>query len=377
MSGNNLFTNCADLNGTTCSTCTTASIQGTTSKCYWNSSLKTCSAFQDNSGFSQTCADNEKTSGGSSDKCNTDKDCKTGGVCQYNSNYLDPQKRCYFPCTSDQTCKDLGAPGTCQKPTNCATGTNCKSYCKVTDSVLGEGEVTLDYIKRQLNASTGYDKQSTEKFIKDIENLQNLEQYLINLLNNPNLTSEEKNEILEKISGLTAMRMKLYENLSSLTGSLGNNINSADMIIFDQKRSIGVMENELNRLKTDMADMDQKNLNKLRMIQINNYFSKRYENHTKVLKLVLLFVMLFSLLYLLKNKGLLPDIVFTILLYILVALCVYFVGKGLIDMWTRDNMNYDEYDWMFNTKSAPSKTAPPQFSFSGMLDLGICPSSSK
>lgn len=376
MSGNNLFTSCTELNGTTCSTCTTANLQSTSEKCFWNSSSKTCSSSQD-SGFTQTCDDNTPggTSGTSVNKCNTDRDCKSGGVCQFNSNYLDPQKRCYFPCTSDQTCKDLGVPGTCQKTTSCTAGSKCTSYCKVTDSVVGEGAVTLDNIKRQINSSTSNNQEASEKLLKDIEDLQELEQYLIGLLNNPNLSNEQKNEFLEKIEGLTEMRMNLYSNLGTLTESLGTSSSSANFILSDQKATIDVMENELNRLKSQMVNMDQKNLNKLRMIQINTYYSKRYENHTKVLKTVLLFVLLFSLVYFLKNKGLLPDFLFTILLYILVALCVYFVGKGLLDMWMRDNMNYDEYDWMFNTNSAPKpSTVPNGFSFSGMFDLGICPS---
>lgn len=378
MSGNNLFTSCTDLNGTTCSTCTTANIQDTSSKCFWNSSSKTCSGFEDN-GYSQKCDDNTSggTSGTSADKCSTDRDCKSGGICQYNTNYLDPQKRCYFPCTSDQTCKDLGAPGTCQQPTSCKPGSKCTSYCKVTDSVLGQGDVTLDYIKRQINSSTSINQDASEKLLKDIEDLQKLEQYLIGLLNNPNLSDEERNEILEKIEGLTQIRINLYKNLATVTESLGTSSSSANFILSDQKATINVMENELNRLKSQMSNMNQENLNKLRMIQINTYFSKRYENHTKVLKTALLFVLLFSIVYFLKNKGLLPDIVFTILLYILVALCVYFVGKGLLDMWMRDNMNYDEYDWMFNTKSAPSASSVPNgLTFSGVFDLGICPSSS-
>jgi hypothetical protein len=270
----------------------------------------------------------------------------------------------------------LGAPGTCQKPSSCAPGAKCTSYCKVTDSVLGEGDVTLDYIRRQINSQTSDNKLAADKFLKDIEGLQGLEQYLIGLLNNPNLTEEERNEILEKIEGLTEMRISLYKNLTTVTDSLGSSSSSADLILSDQKASINVMENELNRLKNQMAHMNQTNLNKLRMIQINTYFSKRYENHTKVLKMVLLFVLLFSFVYFLKNKELLPDIVFTILLYILVALCVYFVGKGLLDMWTRDNMNYDEYNWMFNTNSAPKASSVPNgVTFSGLFDLGICPSS--
>lgn len=375
MSGNNLFNSCTELNGTTCSTCTTANIQNTSDKCFWNSSSKTCSAFQD-SGFSQTCADDKPggSSGTSTSQCNTNRDCRSGGVCQYNTNYLDPQKRCYFPCTSDETCKDLGASGTCQKPSSCTPGTKCTSYCKVTDSVPGQGDVTLDYIRGQIDNNISNNKESVDKLLKDIEGLQGLEQYLIGLLSNRNLSEEERNVILEKIEGITQMRMSLYKNLVTMTDSGSN---SADLILSDQKASIDVMENELNRLKSEMTNMDQKNLNKLRMIQINSYYSKRYENHTKVLKMVLLFVILFSILYFFRNKGLLPDIVFTILLFILVALCVYFVGKGLLDMWMRDNMNYDEYDWMFNTKSAPKISSVPNgISFSGLIDLGICPSSS-
>jgi len=276
--------------------------------------------------------------------CQGNYDCPNGGVCQYDGNYNNPVKKCYYPCTSDSQCNDLGLFSKCDSKSG---------HCAINDKPPEPEWASLN-IRNEVQRNNQKNAEIEENLLNNVQNLQSLEQYLINLLNNPNLSDQEKEEIVNKIENLTQMRINLYKNLVSLNGYYAQNMLVSDIAISDQKTAIDIMENELNKLKERAREADQSKLNKLRMIEINNYYSSRYLDHANVLKTGLIFLFGFLILYALKSKGLLPEAVFNILLYVLVALTVYFMGKMLLDMWTRNAFNYQQYDWNFNPNMGPS-----------------------
>lgn len=305
--------------------------------------------------------------------CQGNYDCPNGGVCQYDGDYNNPVKKCYYPCTSDSQCTDLGPFTKCN---------NSSGHCAISDTPPEPEWASLN-IRNEVQKNNQKNSEIEEDLLNNVQNLQTLEQYLINLLNNPNLSDQEKEEIVNKIENLTQMRINLYKNLVSLSGYYAQNMLVSDIAISDQKNAVDIMENELNKLKEKADEANQSKLNKLRSIEINNYYSSRYLDHANVLKTGLLFLFGFLILYALKSKDLLPDTVFNILLYILVALTVYFMGKMLLDMWTRNAFNYQQYDWNFNPNMGPSSStgtattsASTLFSTSNILsEMGIstCP----
>lgn len=293
-------------------------------------------------------------------ECNVDDDCKKGsnGQCKYNGDYVKPSKKCYYPCTVDKQCTDLGG--------QCKNG-----YCATPDQPVRPWISSPNENTVSSNLAESEDLQ--EKLLEDIQNLQNLEQYLFGLLNNPNLTPEEKEEILKKIEGLTKMRINLYKNLKQIN-TLSTSSPVTNSALTDQKTAVDIMEEELNKLKKTAQENNQDRLNKIRMIEINNYYSSRYQDHADVLKTGIFFLLAFVILYFVNSKGLLPEIVFSVLKYILVVATVYFLGSKLLNMWLRDPMNYDEYNWYFNPKTAPAPlgTSNNFFSAESLLgDLGF------
>ena len=293
-------------------------------------------------------------------KCNTNDDCvqKKNGECRYDGNYKNPSKKCYYPCTTNRQCSDLGQQ--CLQNGYCGISDQPTSpWSRIIDG--NDDKKDDDSIRKKMQESI--DLQ--EKMLEDISNLQNLEQYLIRLLSNPNLTEEEKDEIVTKIENLTQMRINLYKNLKSINSfstPVSNNT------VGDQQTAVDIMEDELNKLKRTLSESKQTRLNKIRMIEINNYYSSRYEEHASVLKTGIVFVLAFVVLFALKAKGFLPETVFTVLKYILVIATVYFLGSKVLSMWMRDSMNYDEYDWNFNPNTAPvSSTSTSKLSWNGIL----------
>jgi len=60
-------------------------------------------------------------------------------------------------------------------------------------------------------------QQNNEQLLNDIQSLQTMEQQLFNSLEtNPNLTTSQKEQIVDKMNQLSNMRINLYQTLSGV-----------------------------------------------------------------------------------------------------------------------------------------------------------------
>ena len=89
-----------------------------------------------------------------------------------------------------------------------------------------------------------------EKLLNDIQTLQQMEQELFHSLEtNPNLTAQQQQQIIEKTSQLSNMRVNLYTSLSEINGYSANALDSSTETLKEQRNAINIVENELNRSK--------------------------------------------------------------------------------------------------------------------------------
>ena len=218
----------------------------------------------------------------------------------------------------------------------------------------------LIFIFRYTNMANN---SSLSKIQDDINKLQAMEQELLGTLEtSPNLTLPQKKSLNEKINKITGIRISLYKTLNSTSG---------------QTDAIKIMETELNRTKERIAGLKEDKNNKLRMVQVNDYYGSMYSEQSDLMKIIIFTLIPIVILVVLRQRMLLlflPEIVYTIILIaISVAGGVFFLLKAG-DYMTRDNMNYQEFDWVFNKKSAPkssgaASTDPWLSPFSG---IGTC-----
>jgi len=197
-------------------------------------------------------------------------------------------------------------------------------------------------------------KNSNEQILNDIQSLQQIEQQLFNSLEtNPNLTPQQQQDIVTKMNQISTMRINLYQTLSGVNNYFGNALSSSIGTLKEQTAAIAIVENELNRAKKRLEILQVEKNNKIRLVEINDYYGDKYAEHATLMKIIIFTLIPVIILVILNSKSILPDTPY----YILVALCaligsIYFWYRyGSIIM--RDNMNYQEYDWYFDPKAAP------------------------
>jgi hypothetical protein len=218
-------------------------------------------------------------------------------------------------------------------------------------------------------------QQNNQDILFNIQSLQTIEQDLFTSLEtNKNLTPEEQQKIIDKINGVSKMRINLYKTLSGVNVFFQDALSNTRGTLQEQTSAIGIIESELNQAKRRLKQMEEEKNNKIRLIEINDYYGQRYEEHSQLMKIIVLTLIPVIALAALNKYYVLPDKVFKILMSLVFIVGLFFVARRWISIINRDSMNYQEYDWYFNKKTAPveSSVASSNPWINTNLDIGSC-----
>lgn len=200
--------------------------------------------------------------------------------------------------------------------------------------------------------------QNNEQILNDIQSLQKMEQQLFNNLEtNTNLKPQQQQKIVEKMNQLSNMRINLYQTLSGVNSFFQNALSSSVGTLKEQTVAIGIVESELNQSKNRLQFLEAEKNNKIRLVEINDYYGDKYAEHSQLMKIIIFTLIPVIILAVLNNKDILPSKIYYILLIIIAIIGSYFFWMRMGSIIMRDNMNYQEYDWYFDSNAAPAAGA--------------------
>ena len=204
-------------------------------------------------------------------------------------------------------------------------------------------------------------QERNEQTLSDIKHLQQIEQEMYETLAKNikanSITTEQKQQAINKINEISQMRVNLYANLKDIYTFFQKNVASSRTTLDEQKMAIDIVENELNQSKRRLQLLENETYNKLKMVEINTYYGKSYNAHANLMRTIVFICIPLLILIILINREILPQGLGILLISIIIIIGVIYISKQVIDMMNRDNMNYDEYDWKFDPSNAPVNTS--------------------
>lgn len=217
--------------------------------------------------------------------------------------------------------------------------------------------------------------------LSNIQTLQNNEQDLftqleMNIANNT-LSPDLKTKLTSQIGKLTEMRVNLYSFLNNNSQNTVGNLASTNDLYGQQGQTVVIVENELNETKRRLREMNDIRSNNLRMVEINKYYGDKYQDQTYFMMLIVLICLVLIVLKFLKNRNILPDIIYVILLIVTLTSGFIFIFWKLVYLYAHDNFDYSKFKWAFNTDNAPTiDTSNPDgqnpWKFPAIPDPNIC-----
>lgn len=193
-----------------------------------------------------------------------------------------------------------------------------------------------------------------KQVLANISLLQQQEKKLYQNLNDVSIPISQKQQIINKINEISQIRLNLYQLMNDTYSSYYENVDMLSGTLKQEFLALKVIENELNQSKLKINQIQTQKNNKLRLVEINTYYSQRYKAHSWVMRTIILTCIPLILLTILYNWGFLSGRWLGFLSGIIVIIAVIIIGRELIDMSNRDNMNWNEYNWYFDKTSAPS-----------------------
>jgi prefoldin subunit 5 len=193
-----------------------------------------------------------------------------------------------------------------------------------------------------------------QQTLNNIRALELEEQTLFRELSSMNKTQEEKDILINRINQLSQIRTNLYDNSRDLFAFYTANVNDARSTLGQEVSAIKILETELNEAKERFNSIENQKNDKLRLVQINTYFGKRYNAQKEIMQIIFFTCIAIFIVLLIKNKlGVIPDNVSLFLTGLILAIGIGILIYRIIDFSNRDNMNFDEYNWKFDKKTAP------------------------
>jgi hypothetical protein len=216
--------------------------------------------------------------------------------------------------------------------------------------------------------------EKNSQIVYDIQQLQGVEKELYSELqsgiSSNTIRKDEKEALLSKINVLTQIRMNLYKTLNNSYDERTTNLESAQTLLDTQTDAIYMVEQELNNMKqsrqgsssmTSTGGVGAGNpgapmteTDSYRRLTLNNiYYAKWYAEHALIFRNIYLFVIAVGILYLSHNMLQYPKIIYNLLMTACVCAGLFIVSKQIMIARSRDNLDYDKYDWNFDIKDAP------------------------
>ena len=184
------------------------------------------------------------------------------------------------------------------------------------------------------------------KYIRD---LQNVEQGMYSVLrNSPNISDGEKEQAVSKINELSSRRESLNEQIQSLGEKAKQDLQVDFQTFQQQMRIVEAAERQLNESKIKLKLLNDEKLNKLRLVQINTYYEKRYDALGYMMKYIVIFLLVAVAVGVGMQKGFIPSSIGSIILAIYFGIGIVFFYLYYTDIRNRSNRNFDEYDWKFD-----------------------------
>jgi hypothetical protein len=200
--------------------------------------------------------------------------------------------------------------------------------------------------------------ENTDTILNDIQQLQEMEKNLfVTLETNPHLTSEQQKQLVSKMNNLSNMRINLYKTLSGVNSFFQNALETSTGTLKEQTIAIGIVENQLNQAKMDLNLLKNSRNEKIRLVEINDYYGEKYSEHAKFMKTVIFTLIPIIILAVLNKKDLLPNNIYYILVGIIAFIGVVIGWLQFFSIISRDNMNYETYNWDFDPSTAPSTSS--------------------
>ena len=181
----------------------------------------------------------------------------------------------------------------------------------------------------------------------NIVNLQNIEKQLFDTLTGET-DPEKRRQLVIQINQIAKSRGDLYANMNDFAGAMMSATAERRVALQHHYGAAMVVENQMNTAKTMLDGLREDKSNKLRLVEINNYYGRKYEYQTDIMKIIVMACAPILVISVLMKKGIVPETISGGLIILIIVASIVAVARKVFDLNRRNNLNFDQYDDSFD-----------------------------
>lgn len=194
---------------------------------------------------------------------------------------------------------------------------------------------------------------STIDILANIQSLQDTEEALITQLDiatsSSNFNVSDTTNIINQINNLSNARIAMFQSISDKADMLQDGISNSRTDLVAQLTLLRTVEDQLSKAKEGISQIQGRNDTQMRLVQVNTYYGKRYESQSNLMKKIIIICIPLLVFVILKKKGFIPETLSNYAIGITIAVGAIFIIRAIWDIYTRDNNDFDEYSWNYES----------------------------
>jgi len=167
---------------------------------------------------------------------------------------------------------------------------------------------------------------------------------------------KQVNDIFKQIETLNNVKNTIFKSLLTSYELNQSQLNASRYAYADSITALKIIEENLNNKQKILNDALAIRDNSERMVGVNTYYTRRFEEHSNVLKYVVLFCGIIIIAIFLMKIGIINNTISSIIIIASLSVGAIVIGAKVWDLSRRSNIDYDQYRFKFNPADAPPDT---------------------
>lgn len=207
-------------------------------------------------------------------------------------------------------------------------------------------------------------KNSNDKILNSIDSLGNLstslasDMAILQSTSSSGLTGPTLsvyNDLRGKLTDIDGIRTNLHSQIDQVNAFYENGLVSMKTIQEQQKKATDIMNSQTSINNGRLESIKTEQNNKMRLVEINSYYSKKYEAQSEIMKIIIIVSVITLILWILDTKQVLPipSFVTTILISLSITIGAVVIFYKCYYLILRNNVDYDQIDFDIPSNKLP------------------------
>jgi hypothetical protein len=164
-------------------------------------------------------------------------------------------------------------------------------------------------------------------------------------------------DIFKQIETLNRVKNSIFQSVLTSFELNQSQLSASRFAYADSITALQIIEENLNNKQKILNDALAIRDNSERMVGVNTYYTRRYEEYSNVLKYVVLFCGIIILAIFLMKIGIINNTISSIIIIASLAIGIIIIGGKVWDLSRRSSIDFDQYNFKFDPNQAHTNTS--------------------